>query len=115
MKSGSAVATSGNYERFVTINKKRYAHIIDPRTGYPIQGMAEVTILCSNATEADAMSTSLYIAGIKGAPAIMEKLPDCRAIIIPDKNPIEIWISPNMKNIFTPSPQYSKNVHVFKK
>jgi thiamine biosynthesis lipoprotein len=115
MTNGSAVATSGNYERFVIINGKRYAHIIDPRTGDPVQGMAEVTILSNNATETDAISTSLYIAGVKGAPDILAKLPNCRAIIIPDKHPIEIWISPDMKKFFTPLPQYSKNVHLITK
>ena len=110
MASGTAVATSGNYERFVIIDGKRYAHIIDPRSGYPVQGMAGVTVLSSNATEADAMSTALYVAGTTDAPAILKKLPTCNAILIPDKKPIEIWISPGMKNIFTPYPEYSNNV-----
>jgi thiamine biosynthesis lipoprotein len=110
MAGGTAVATSGNYERFVIIDGKRYAHIIDPRSGYPVQGMAGVTVLSSNATEADAMSTALYVAGTTDAPAILKKLPTCNAILIPDKNPIEIWISPGMKNFFTPYPEYSNNV-----
>ena len=42
-------ATSGNYEKFITINNKRYSHTIDPKTGYPISGIKSVTILAENA------------------------------------------------------------------
>ncbi len=112
MDSGMAVATSGNYERYVMIDGKRFAHIIDPRTGYPVQGMAEVTILCNSATQADAMSTAVYVAGLAGAPPILKKLPGCHAIIIPISHPMQIWISPGMKRFFTPDVEYSNSVHI---
>jgi thiamine biosynthesis lipoprotein len=111
LESGMAVATSGNYERFVMIKGQRYAHIIDPRSGYPVKGMAGVTVISSNATETDGMSTALYVAGLQEAPHILRKLQDCQAIIIPDKQPMEIWISAGMQKSFKPFPEYAACVH----
>lgn len=58
-----AVATSGDYERFFTIDGKRYSHIIDPRTGMPARGVISVTVVADSATEADALSTGAFILG----------------------------------------------------
>jgi len=112
MASGMAVATSGNYERFVTINGERYAHIIDPRTGSPVKGMAGVTVLSTNATETDAMSTALFVVGLEGAPALLAKLPGCHALLVPDRIPMEIWVSPGFRQRFTPHPEYAESVHL---
>ena len=60
-----AVATSGNYEKFVMINGKKYSHTIDPRTGLPVSGIKSVTIITLNAEIADAMATPVMIMGIK--------------------------------------------------
>ena len=112
LKDGESVATSGNYERYVIIEGKRYAHIISPRTGHPISGMAETTVVAPDATASDALSTSIYVAGIDESEAILKKLPETRAIIIPDRQPIEIWISPSMRDTFTPYDEYKKHVHI---
>ena len=110
--SGMAVATSGNYERFVTIKGKRYAHIIDPRSGYPVKGMVGVTILSPTATEADAMSTALFVAGIQGAPALLAKVPGTQALLVPNRKPVEIWVTPGFAEVFTPLPEYEQSVHL---
>ncbi len=106
LASGMAVATSGNYERFVMINGKRYAHIIDPRTGYPVEGMAGVTILSTSATEADALSTALFVIGIKNAAATLARFPGSEAILVPDRHPVEIHVSSGIQSKFTPHPEY---------
>ena len=112
LDSGMSVATSGNYERFVMIDGKRYAHIIDPRTGYPVQGMAGVTVVSPLATEADVMSTALYVAGVEKASSLLTNLPQSHALLVPDRQPIEIWVSPGFKELFTPLPQYKKAVRL---
>ena len=61
--SNAGVATSGDYERFITIGGKRYSHIIDPRTGYPVRSVPSVTVLAGSAVEADALSTAFTVMG----------------------------------------------------
>src|ERR1043165_1000169 len=59
----TAVATSGNYEKYAVIDGKRYSHTIDPRTGMPVHGIKSVTIFSPNAEIADAMATPVMIMG----------------------------------------------------
>ena len=106
-----AVATSGNYERFVDIGGKKYAHIIDPRTGYPVEGMAGVTVLSNSAVEADAMSTALFVLGVAASRAVLEEVPTCQALWIPDTRPVTIWVSEGFLEYFVPEPAYA---HVVK-
>ena len=58
-----SVMTSGNYERYRDYAGKRYAHLLDPRTGMPAQGLTSVTVIHENGALADAASTALFIAG----------------------------------------------------
>lgn len=100
---GMAVATSGNYERFVVIEGKRYAHIIDPRTGYPVEGMAGVTVISPTATEADAMSTSFFVLGLKDSGPVLRQLHTTGAIFIPDSRPLVIHVTRDMMRFFQPA------------
>ena len=58
-----SVFTSGNYERFREWEGVRYQHILDPRTGMPVEGVTSVTVIHDNGIEADAASTALVVAG----------------------------------------------------
>jgi len=91
-----ALATSGQYERFVEIEGRRYGHIIDPRTGYPAVGLAGVTVLAPNATMADALSTGLFVLGPKAGIPILKKT-RAEAVFIPDKQPTELWVTPGIE------------------
>lgn len=86
--SGKAVATSGNYEKYVMIGGKKYSHTIDPKTGLPISGIKSVTIISSNAEFADAMATPIAVMGIKAGLYLIDQIPDLYCIIIDDNNKI---------------------------
>jgi len=59
-----AIFTSGNYERFRQDNEKRYPHILDPRTGWPVKDLASVTVITSEGWLADASATAITVAGL---------------------------------------------------
>jgi thiamine biosynthesis lipoprotein len=84
--TGLAVATSGNYEKFVMIGGKKYSHTINPRTGLPVTGIKSVTIISTNAEIADAMATPVMIMGIKTGLDLINQMKDIEAIIIDDNN-----------------------------
>ncbi|HHA18869.1 MAG TPA: FAD:protein FMN transferase [Methylophaga sp.] len=63
LQNDESIFTSGDYERFFEFEGKRYPHILDPRTGYPANQATSVTVLHSNASEADAAATALFVAG----------------------------------------------------
>lgn len=81
-----AVATSGNYEKFVLIDNKRYSHTIDPKTGYPISGIKSVTILAENAEIADALATPVTVMGIEVGMDFINQLKTIGCIIIDDND-----------------------------
>jgi thiamine biosynthesis lipoprotein len=80
-----SVATSGNYEKFVTIDGKRYSHTIDPRTGYPVHGIKSVTILCPHAELADAMATPVMVMGIQAGLHLINQLKGIACILVDEQ------------------------------
>lgn len=83
---GRAVVTSGSYEKFVRFNGTRYAHIIDPRTGYPSTGIVSVTILAPSAELADALATSVFVMGVATGLDFINQLPGVDCIIVDEGN-----------------------------
>jgi thiamine biosynthesis lipoprotein len=83
-----ALATSGNYEKYILIDGKKYSHTIDPHTGMPVTGIKSVTIITPNAELADAMATPVMIMGIKAGLHMINQLRDMEAIIIDDDDKI---------------------------
>lgn len=77
-----AVSTSGDYERYFEINGKRFSHIIDPRTGYPVEYVPSATVIAENATDADALSTAVSVIGGEKSVETLEKLERVGAIIV---------------------------------
>lgn len=93
-----AVATSGNYEKFVVINGKKYSHTINPKTGMPVSGVKSVTIFCPNAEIADAMATPVSIMGIDAALNMVNQINQLECIIIDDQDRIYSSQNINLKN-----------------
>ncbi|RRB04823.1 FAD:protein FMN transferase [Larkinella rosea] len=90
----SAVVTSGSYEKFVIFNGKRYAHIINPRTGYPATGVSSVTVFGPSAETANGFSTSMMVLGKDAGLNLLKKYPDYSCILITDDG--RIFSSPNL-------------------
>lgn len=89
-----AVATSGNYEKYVEINGKKYSHTINPKTGLPVTGIKSVTIICPNAEIADAMATPVTIMGVEAGINLVNQIHSLGCIIIDDNN--RIYCSKNI-------------------
>ena len=86
--TNGAVVTSGNYEKYVNFNGKRYTHIIDPRTGYPSTGIISVTVFAPKAELADALATSVFVMGKEAGLDRINQLPKIECIIIDDNGNI---------------------------
>ena len=78
-----AMATSGNYRNFYYKNGKKYAHTIDPKTGYPVQhNILSATVLAADCATADAYATAFMVLGLERSQAILERHPELMAYII---------------------------------
>ncbi len=97
-----ALATSGSNIQFFRHEGKRYGHILDPKTGWPVEGMLSVTVLAPSAAVADALSTAFFVMGVEKAVACCENWPEIGAILIPfpdhgrKVHPIVVGISPEV-------------------
>lgn len=81
-----AVATSGNYEKYVVIDGKKYSHTIDPKTGWPVRGIKSVTVFSPNAEICDALATPVTILGVEYGIELINQLKGVECIIIDDDN-----------------------------
>jgi thiamine biosynthesis lipoprotein len=77
-----AITTSGDYEKMVEIDGKRYHHIINPRTGRPADQCISVTVIAPAAETADTLSTALFVLGPKDGLALCERLDDVEALFV---------------------------------
>ncbi len=84
----SSVATSGNYEKFVMFDGKKYTHIIDPRTGYPSQGVNSVSIFSKSAELCDALATAVFIMGKDAGLSLINQLGGTEVILVDSDNKI---------------------------
>lgn len=93
--SNMAIATSGNYEKYVIIGGRKYSHTVNPKTGLPVTGVKSVTIICPNAEIADAMATPVTIMGVKAGLDMVNQIDNLACIIIDDNN--RIYSSKNIR------------------
>lgn len=90
-----AIATSGNYEKYVVIDGHKYSHTINPKTGLPVTGIKSVSVLAPNAELADAMTTPVMIMGVKAGLSMINQVTGLACIIIDDHN--HIYSSSNIR------------------
>ena len=77
-----AISTSGDYERYFIEDGQRYHHILNPKTGKSAQEVVSVSVIGHDPTTVDALSTTLFVLGLKSGSALIDKLSGYEAIII---------------------------------
>jgi len=95
--SNMAIATSGSYEKYVTIGGKRYSHTIDPKTGLPVSGVKSVSIICPSAELADALATPVVVMGVKVGLELINQIKQVACIVIDDND--RVYTSNNINVI----------------
>lgn len=96
-----AMATSGNYRRFYYKNGKKYAHTIDPKTGYPVQhSILSATVLANTCAKADAYATAFMVLGLDKTKEVLQRHPDLMVYLIYTNadGRYDVWFSPSLKN-----------------
>ncbi len=96
--SNSAVVTSGNYEKYVKFNGKRYTHIINPKTGYPSSGIISVSVFASKAELADALATSIFVMGKETGLDFINQLNGVECVLVDDAGKIHTSKTIKLKN-----------------
>lgn len=76
----TSLSTSGNYEKFFTLDGKIYCHIMDPRTGEPVQGTLQTTVITPNATDSDVLSLVMFVMGPEKAEKLLDSIPGTSGI-----------------------------------
>jgi len=96
-----AMATSGNYRNFYYEGGRKFAHTIDPKTGYPVQhSILSATVLADDCATADAYATSFMVMGLERAKKVLERHPELMAYFIysDERGQNTVWFSPSLKN-----------------
>ena len=81
------LSTSGTAVQHFRLEGKRYGHILDPRSGWPVEGMLSVLVLAPTAAEADALSTAFFVIGVENARAYCHNRSEVSALLIPPPEP----------------------------
>lgn len=98
--TNTSLVTSGNYEKFILIDGKKYCHIINPKTGFPTRGISSVTIICDDTEIADGLATSVFILGKTDGLALINHLEGVEGVLIDTSN--NLYFSKNLKQNFIP-------------
>ncbi|WOZ78853.1 FAD:protein FMN transferase ApbE [Kosakonia sacchari] len=93
--NGHGISTSGSYRNYYELDGKRISHIIDPRSGRPIQhALVSVTVIAPTALEADAWDTGLMVLGTEQAKEVVKREGLAVFMIIKDGDGFRTWMSP---------------------
>jgi FAD:protein FMN transferase len=93
-----SVATSGNYIQYFESAGKKYSHNIDPRTGYPVQGIKSVSVVSPGAELSDALATATTVMGVRDGIDFINQLPQTHCIIIDEHNQVHTSAKLNMRS-----------------
>lgn len=99
--TNKAMATSGNYRNFYFKGGKKFAHTVDPKTGYPVQhSLLSATVLAKSCAVADAYATSFMVMGFDKARQVLDRHPELMAYFIysNQKGDMDVWYSPSLRD-----------------
>jgi thiamine biosynthesis lipoprotein len=80
-----SLSTSGNYEKFFQLNGRTYCHIMDPRSGRPVEGMLQTSVIAPEATDSDALSTAVFVMGPERSARLLDNIAGTSAIFVGDR------------------------------
>jgi thiamine biosynthesis lipoprotein len=105
--TGEAISTSGQYEQFIAADGKTYGHILDPRTGRPVDGLISVTIVGRTALDCDSWDTPLFVMGPEAARRKAKERDDIAAILVePGTGGVDtVWVEESLRDRFTLEPE----------
>ena len=108
LEGGDFLSTSGDYEKYFMEDGKRYHHILDPKTGYPVwNGLDSVTVVCDSGLLADGLSTACFVLGMDDALELLEKYNAEAVFVDEDKN---VYLTDGIKDRF----ELMKNTYTVK-
>jgi thiamine biosynthesis lipoprotein len=110
-----AIATSGNYIQYIDgAEGKKYGHILDPRTGWPVEEVASATVITYSAVYADAWATAFVVLGLAEAKKIAAAHPELQVILIeqPTDAKQTIWVEKSLRESFSIQPALSSRLTV---
>ncbi|MCX6552066.1 MAG: FAD:protein FMN transferase [Acidobacteria bacterium] len=103
----ASVSTSGVSEKFVVVDGHRYSHIFDPRSGNPVEGMCQVSVVAAGATESDALTKAAFILPREAVQRLFE--PDKRIHVLRMEGACGpehiVWTTPWSAGVFTEKPE----------
>lgn len=106
----SSIVTSGVYERFLEYKGKKYHHILNPYTGYPVENdLAGVSIISDKSIDGDALSTSIFSLGLKDGIELVEKIDNVEAVFI--TNDKGVYITSGLKDVLQITDKEFKIIH----
>jgi thiamine biosynthesis lipoprotein len=101
-----ALGTSAATFQYLEYNGRKLGHLLDPRSGWPAEGMASASVLAPTAAEADALATAFFILGVEPARAYCERHPGVGAVLLSSEDnalPVILGLAPNEVELATPS------------
>ncbi|UCG39324.1 MAG: FAD:protein FMN transferase, partial [bacterium] len=103
-----AVVTSGSYERYFETAEGRFAHILDPKTGRPAEGLLSATVIAEESFLADALATALMVGGHKNAIFLLGRFPSAKAVLVEQDG--TIWVEERLRDVLKLGPLPSRNI-----
>jgi thiamine biosynthesis lipoprotein len=111
LDSGFGAASISRNDRFVLIGGEHVNAVVDPRTGHPAEGTAAVYVFAPSATDATALAQALFVVGVEEAPRILLEFPRAHVLIIPDREPLGLWMTEGFEERFQLAPDMTAVMH----